>query len=146
MPFSQRELQMKRKRIVLIVDDEQSVLELFDEILKEEEYTVLTANNGQAGLSLVRTRKPDLVILDLKLCDMSGLKVLREIERIDEKIEVIMITGYGAMNTAKTAMRLGAYEYITKPFDIDYVKSIIKEALSCASGSPLQEVRGDSEI
>jgi DNA-binding NtrC family response regulator len=146
MPFPQKEVPMKRKRIVLIVDDEHSVLELFHEILSQEEYTVLTANNGQDGLSLVRRRKPDLVILDLKLCDMSGLKVLREIERIDEKIEVIMITGYGAMNTAKTAMRLGAYEYITKPFDIDYVKTVIKDALSCASDSTHQKVPGDSEI
>ncbi len=137
---------MKRKLTVLIIDDEELVLELFAKILKKEEHTALTANNGKDGLLLAERKRPDLVILDLKLRDISGIEVLRQIKRIDENIEVIMITGYGAIRTAKTAMRLGAYEYITKPFNVDYVRSIINDALSRACGSPLQEARGDSEI
>jgi len=131
---------MKRKRIILIIDDEESVLELFEEILDKREYTTLTASNGKDGLALVQSKRPDLVILDLKMRDMSGIKVLREIKKLNEDIEVIIITGYGAMRTAKTAMRLGAYDYITKPFDIDYVKAIVEDALSCPSGSARQDV------
>ncbi len=89
-----------------------------------------------------------MVILDLKLPDMSGIETLRRINRLSENTEVIMITGYGAMKTAKIAMKLGAYDYITKPFDISDIKALIKDALSPASDSLIQNVRegkGDSK-
>lgn len=124
---------MKRKPSILVVDDEKSVLELFHRILKKKEYTVLTANNGKEALELADKERPDLVILDLNLPGISGIEVLRRIKKIDENIEVIVITGYGTMETVKTAMRLGAYDYITKPFDINYVSSLIKEAFSLVS-------------
>ena len=119
---------MKRKLSILVVDDEESVVELFHRILKKKEYTVLTATNGKDALELADKERPDLVILDLNLPGISGIEVLRRIKKIDENIEVIVITGYGTKETVKTAMRLGAYDYITKPFDINYVSSLIKEA------------------
>ena len=121
---------MKRKPIILVVDDEESVLGVFQKILQKTEYTVLTANNGKAALEHVEMGRPNLVVLDLKLPDMSGIDVLRRVKRVNENIEVIMITGYGTIETAKKAMRLGAYEYITKPFDNDYVNTLIKNVLS----------------
>jgi len=121
---------MNRKPIILVVDDEKSVLELFHRVLKKEEYTILTANNGKEALESADKERPDLVILDLKLTGINGIEVLRRIKEIDENIEVIVITAYGTKETVKTAMRLGAYDYITKPFDINYVSSLIKEALS----------------
>lgn len=124
---------MKRKPSILVVDDEKSALELFHRILKKKEYTVLTANNGKEALELADKERPDLVILDLNLPGISGIEVLRRIKKVDENIEVIVITGYGTMKTVKTAMRLGAYDYITKPFDINYVSSLIKEAFSLVS-------------
>jgi len=137
---------MRRKPIVLVVDDEEEVLELFRRILKKEEYIVLTANNGKEALELVDSKRPDLTILDLKLADMNGIEILRRIKRIDENIEVIIITGYGTMKTARIAMRLGAYDYITKPFDINYIKALIKDVLSPDSDSLFQKVKGDKEI
>jgi DNA-binding NtrC family response regulator len=120
---------MKKKPIILVVDDEKIVLELFRRILKKKEYTVLTANNDKEALELVEKEKPDLVILDLQLPGISGIEVLRRIKKIDENIEVIVITGYGTKKTVKTAMKLGAYDYITKPLDINYLSSLIKKAL-----------------
>ena len=117
---------MKRKLNILVVDDEESVVELFLRILNKKEYTVLTANNGKEALELADKERPDLIILDLNLPGMGGIEVLRRIKKIDENIEVIVITGYGTMKTVKAAMRLGAYDYITKPFDINYVSSLIK--------------------
>ncbi len=139
---------MKRRQTILVVDDEPMVLDLFQRILSKERYTLLTASNGKQALELVRKKRPDLVILDLKLPDMSGIETLRRINRLSENTEVIIITGYGAMKTAKIAMKLGAYDYITKPFDISDIKALIKDALSPASDSLIQNVRegkGDSK-
>ncbi len=132
---------MKRKPIILVVDDEKIVLEVFRKILEKKEYTVLTVNNGKTALEQVEEKRPNLVILDLKMVGMNGIEVLRQIKRIDRNIEVIIITGYGAMKTARIAMRLGAYDYITKPIDINYIKALIKSALLPASDSLLQRVR-----
>lgn len=137
---------MKRKQTILVVDDEPMVLDLFEEILSKERYTLLTANNGKEALELVRKKTPDLVILDLKLPDVSGIETLRRINRLSENTEVIIITGYGSMETTRAAMRLGAYDYITKPFDIDYIRALIEDALSAAPGSLVQKARGDEEV
>ena len=134
---------MKRKPIILVVDDEKVMLEVFRKILEKKEYLVLTVNNGKAALEQVEEKRPNLVLLDLKMVGMNGIEVLRQIKRIDRNIEVIIITGYGAMKTARIAMRLGAYDYITKPIDINYIKALIKNALSPAPDSPLQRVRKD---
>ena len=132
---------MKRKPIILVVDDEKVVLEVFRKILEKKEYLVLTVNNGKAALEQVEEKRPNLVLLDLKMVGMNGIEVLRQIKRIDRNIEVIIITAYGAMKTARIAMRLGAYDYITKPIDINYSKALIKSALLPASDSLLQRVR-----
>ena len=132
---------MKKKPIILVVDDEKIVLELFQRILKKKEYTVLTANNDKEALELVEKEKPDLVILDLQLPGINGIEVLRRIKKIDENIEVIVITGYGTIKTVKTAMKLGAYDYITKPLDINYLSSLIKKALLPVS--PKRLTRGN---
>jgi DNA-binding NtrC family response regulator len=137
---------MKRKLVILVVDDEESILKFFQRVLKKEEYTVFTADNGKEALELVNRKRPDLVILDLKMPGMNGIEILRQIKRIDENIEVIMITGYGTMKTARIAMRLGAYDYITKPFDVNYIMALIKDVLSPASDGLSQDIRVGKEI
>ncbi len=137
---------MKKKHTILVVDDEEAVLRLFQRILKKKEYAVLMANKGKTALEQVERKRPNLVILDLKMPGMNGIEILRRIKRIDENIEVIIITGYGTMKTAKMAMRLGAYDYITKPFDTNYIRALIEDALSPVSDSLAQKVRGDEEI
>ncbi len=125
---------MKTKQTVLVVDDTPMILHVFKRILREERYAVLTANNGNEALELVRQKSVELVILDLKLPDMSGIEILRRIKRLRDNVEVIVITGYGTMKTVRAAMRLGAYDYITKPFDDNYIKALVENALSAASG------------
>jgi len=121
---------MKPEPIILIVDNEEESLELFRNILKEEDYTVLTAGNGKEALELVETERPNLIILNLNTSDRDEIKTLRRIKKIDENIEVLIITDYGTMKAARTAMELGAYDYVTKPFDNDYIRALIKNVFS----------------
>ena len=137
---------MRKKPTVLVVDDEKDVCELFERILKNEGYKILTANTGKEGLDLVDRKKPDLVVLDLRLPDMNGIEILRSIKKTNEKIQVIIMTGYGTMKTARTAMRLGAYDYVPKPFDIAYVRALIKDALSPGSDTLSQKEGGSKEV
>ncbi len=121
---------MNGKPIILIVDNEEESLEFFCKILQEEDYTVLTAGNSKEALELVETERPNLVILNLSTSDMNEIKILRRIKKIDENIEVLIITDYGTMKAARTAMELGAYDYVTKPFDNDYIRALIKNVFS----------------
>jgi len=129
---------MKQKPIILVIDNDEESLELFRRILKKGDYTVLTTDNGKGALGLVERERPNLVILDLRMPDMSGIEILCRIKRIDENIEVIVVTGYGTMKTTRIVMRLGAYDYVTKPLDINYVKDIVTDALSPVSENLLQ--------
>ncbi|ODS33540.1 MAG: response regulator [Candidatus Scalindua rubra] len=133
---------MRRKPIILVVDDEKIMHELFRKILKKEKYAVLTAGNGKKALKMAESKKLDLVILDMKMPDMNGIEILRRIKKIDENIEVIMLTGFGTMKTAKIAMGMGAYDYITKPFDNNDIMALIKDALSSTSDSFLSKCKG----
>ena len=119
---------MKKK--ILIVDDEKDTCEILAEILSDEGYETFSARSGRSALVKVEKEKPDLVLLDIKMPQMDGIEGLERIKKIDKGIAVIMITAYGALNTARGAMRLGAYDYITKPFDVNLIKGIVKEALS----------------
>ncbi len=129
---------MNGKPIILIVDNEEESLELLCKILKEEDYTVLTAANSKEALELVETERPNLVIMNLNTSDMNEIKILRRIKKIDENIEVLIITDYGTMKAARTAMELGAYDYVTKPFDNDYIMALIKNVFSPVPGELLQ--------
>ena len=121
---------MKEKQIILVIDDEMDITLLFRRMLEEEGYKILTANNGVDSLKILETEKPDLIFLDLKLPDMDGIKILHLIKKRDKNIEVIIITGYGALKTVRQAMALGAYDYITKPPDFDNILALVKETLS----------------
>lgn len=120
---------MKNKPQILVIDDEKDVCDLFRKALTPEGYSVSTALDGLSGLKIVKDKKPDIVLLDLKMPKMNGIEVLREIKKIDKNIVVIVITGYGTMDTARMAMTFGAFDYITKPVDLEYLKAIIKDGL-----------------
>ncbi len=113
---------------LLIVDDDPGVIESF-KVLLEENYHILTAASGNEALKQFKKRGVDLVLLDILLPDMDGLDVLKEIKKLDEAVEVIMVTAIKTVSTAIKAMKLGAYDYITKPFDIDEVAESIKKVL-----------------
>ena len=111
----------KRAKI-LVVDDEPAIVETLCEFLTSKEYEVISASNGNEALTKVRTEKPHLVLLDIRMPGADGLKVLREIKEIDPSVRVIMATGVGDMETTRRAMELGAYDYITKPFNLEYLE------------------------
>lgn len=115
---------------VLVIDDELDLLNSFKQILREEGYSVTTVQNGFKGIEANKDENPDLIILDLKMPEMGGIETLRNIRKTDKDVVVVILTGYGDAETVRTAADLNVYEYISKPFNNDVIKKVIKEALS----------------
>jgi DNA-binding NtrC family response regulator len=114
--------------IILVVDDDPGLRESFRLIL-EDEFEVLDVPDGQQALDIVRSCQVDLVLLDIRLPGMDGLEVLERIKGLDEQLDVILITAVKTVRTAVSAMKLGALDYLTKPFDEDEVLALIRRAL-----------------
>ena len=115
---------------ILIADDDPSVREFLETVLRKEGCRVLTASDGQQAVAAASRQKVDVVLLDLRMPGVSGLEALQRLLEVDERVVVIVLTGYGALDTAREAMRLGAYDYVTKPFDIDFLEEVIADSLS----------------
>jgi len=115
--------------VVLIVDDEKSLRRLLKEALTEETLEVYTAADGKEALQLVDELRPDLVLLDLILPDMNGIQVLKKIKKKYPEVLIIIMTAFGEIRSAVEAMRNQAYDYLTKPFDIEDLKLTIGRAL-----------------
>ena len=107
---------------VLIVDDEKNMLSSFKKILTQDGYQIFTANNAQEALSLAKSQTFDLALMDIRMPGITGLDAFSKLKEIDPKISVIMMTAYGTTETAIEAMRLGAYDYVIKPFDVHEIK------------------------
>ncbi len=120
---------MTEQAKILVVDDEKLICMSLRNRLAKEGYEVLTAASGEEGLEAVRDESPDLILLDIKLPQADGIEVLKEVKAIDPAISVIMITAYGNVETAVTAIKLGASDYINKPFNMDEVAVIVKNVL-----------------
>jgi len=114
---------------ILIIDDDDQLRISFEKLLAEEGYTVESAPSGESGLKIVRARVPDLVILDMRLPGMNGLETFHAIHTIEPKLPVIMMTAFGTTETAIEATKMGAFDYILKPFDIPDMLGNIKQAL-----------------
>jgi two-component system, NtrC family, response regulator PilR len=119
----------QRQPRILVVDDERSMRELLAIVLKREGYEVLLAENGKMAIGLLEKESVDLLISDIKMPDLSGVDVLREAKRIDPDILGIMITAFASTDTAVEAMRLGACDYLSKPFDVDLLKMKVREKI-----------------
>jgi nitrogen regulation protein NR(I) len=117
---------------LLLIDDETDVQYSFQRIFDSPEMELTTASSGEEGLKLIPRVKPDLVIMDIRMGGMNGLETLRKIREIDSKLLVILMTAYGTTQTAIEAMKLGAYDYLLKPFDIPKLKEIVTNALKAA--------------
>ena len=115
---------------ILVIDDEDIVRTSCSRTLSPEGYEVKLAKNGSEGLKMAREDKFDLVLTDLKMPDMDGIEVLRSIKEKWPKTEVIIVTGYQTVDTAVKAIKLGAYDYIEKPFTPDALISAVTAALS----------------
>ncbi|HEY8370461.1 MAG TPA: sigma-54 dependent transcriptional regulator [Thermodesulfobacteriota bacterium] len=114
---------------ILIVDDEASLLEFLEIMLAKEGYAVVTARTGAEALARIGQETFDLVITDVQMPEVSGLELLRRVKEVSPDTAVIMITAFASAETAVEAMKEGAYDYITKPFKVDEIKLVIKNAL-----------------
>ena len=121
------------KPVILVVDDEETIRFCLREALESEGYEIYTEEDGEKSLSLVKKVIPDLVILDLKMPGMNGLDLLREIKLHDPNILVILLTGHGSVDTAVSAMKAGAFDYLEKPFKMEHIKVVVDKALSTQS-------------
>src|ERR1700686_3521797 len=109
---------------VLVIDDEMGPRESLRMLLKPD-YNVHTADCVEAGVKLLKEKQPDTIVMDIRMPGMTGIEGLRKIREIDQNLSVIMLTGFGALETAKEALRLGANDYISKPFDAREMREVI---------------------
>lgn len=120
---------MTEKKKILIVDDDPDVLRVI-RLLLGEDYRVLEASNAERALELFEKRKPDMVLLDMELSDARENEVLAAILESDPKAVVVMLTGNQSLGTAREAMRLGARDYVAKPFSPDHLKDVVSQHLA----------------
>ena len=113
---------------VLIVDDERGVRESIKMLLKSS-YEVDLATSGTEAISKLVEFKPDVVLLDLRMPDMNGIEVLQNIKNLDKDVEVILVTAYATVDTARKALRLGAFDYLTKPFNPHELETIVSRGI-----------------
>src|SRR5688500_60315 len=118
------------RAVILIVDDDAAMCDFLREELERESFTVEVANGGRAGVARVKQGGVDLVVSDVKMPDLDGLDLLREIRAVEPSPYVITITAFGSIDTAIRAVKLGAYDYVTKPFELDQLLLTIDKALS----------------
>ena len=114
---------------ILVVDDEKVALNNLMYILKKEGYEVTGTQSGPRALSLLEEEEFDLILTDLKMEKVDGMQILNRSRELHPGTEVIMITGYATLDSAISAMKAGAYHYISKPFKLDEVRKVVKEAL-----------------
>ncbi len=117
------------KNKILVIDDEKSMLEFLSIMLTKDGFSVAVSDKGQEGINMFKKTRFDLVITDIKMPKVSGIDVLKAIRSYDTSAVVLMITAYASVDTAIEAMKLGAFDYITKPFEIEKIRVIIRKAL-----------------
>jgi DNA-binding NtrC family response regulator len=113
---------------VLVVDDDSAVRDVLQEALTQEEYSVSTAEDGAAAIQAVKDSVVHIVITDFQLPDIDGLEIIDRLAKLDAKIIPIMMTGFGTIETAVRAMKSGAFDFITKPFDLEAVAVVVRKA------------------
>jgi len=118
-----------RNTRILVVDDEHLIRWSLEQSLKKQGYDVITAASGEEAIRQVQEDAPALMLLDIQLPGMDGLQVLEKVKELDDEIIVVMVTALGVLETAVKAMRLGAHDYINKPFNLDELSIIVKKAL-----------------
>jgi signal transduction histidine kinase/DNA-binding response OmpR family regulator len=136
---------------VLIVDDEPSVAEVFHEFLAAQGYALSLAASGEEAVRMLPDLKPDMILTDLNLPGLSGLEVMRAAKTVDPEVCVVVVTGYASASTAIDALRQGAYDYVTKPFDLDDVFQIVERGianrrLKMLNRRLIEELRQKNEI
>src|SRR6478672_3107173 len=118
---------------ILIVDDELGMRQFLTHLLQREGHDVRVAANGREALAPLRERTADLILSDVRMPDMSGIELLRSVREFLPDVEVIMMTAFANVDTAREAFLLGAYDFVQKPFDNDLLKETVARALEKVS-------------
>ncbi len=114
---------------ILIVDDEIAIVDVLKTFLEDKDHKVFVAYDGVEAIEVTKRERPHLILLDIYLPKMDGLEVLKAVKEMDESIGVIMITAFKETEVAKRALELGAFDYINKPFDFDYLERSLNTKL-----------------
>ncbi len=130
---------------LLVIDDEISILRAFERAFADESTLVLTAKTGLESERIFRESKPDVVVIDLSLPDMSGLDCFKRLREIDPRVPFIFITGHGTVETAIEATKLGAYDYLFKPLELDEMRGLLDKAFSLSRMVRVQPRLADEE-
>ena len=134
------------KKKALVIDDEQIVLESVSALLTEEGFEVDVSLHGRQGLDWAIERNYDVVLTDIRMPDIGGMKVLRDVKRINPTLPVIMITGYASVESAVQAMKLGAAEYIEKPFEPEQLLDAVSRAIGISKEAEEQGLIHREEV
>ena len=127
------------KKKTLVIDDEQIVLDSVSQILTDENYKVDISLSGREGLNQALQRDYDIVLTDIRMPDIGGMRVLRDIKRAKPSLPVIIITGYATVQSAIQSMKLGAADYLEKPFEPEHLLKAVASALDIAATKPHEE-------
>src|ERR1700756_246231 len=138
---------LPERKQVLIVDDEPNLRKILSAQLSRDGYEVMTADDGEQGLAMLKDHHIDLVITDLKMPKVDGMTLLRKALEDDPELPVVLITAHGTIDTAVEALKSGAFDFVTKPFDKDEVRQIVAKALKTrelrgADATPTPAARG----
>jgi two-component system response regulator HydG len=117
------------KERILVVDDEQSHRIMLKAVLTKEGYDISEADDGISAVKAVESESFDLILMDIRMTDMDGIEAMGQIKKMSPSIPIIMMTAYASIKTAVEALKSGAYDYLTKPLDIDELKILVKKAL-----------------
>src|SRR6267378_3282425 len=139
-------MMLPEKKQILVVDDESNLRRVLTAQLSRDGYEVHTAPDGEAGLQILREHHIDLVITDLRMPKMDGLELLRQALRTDPELPVVILTAHGTVDNAVEALKTGAFDYITKPFDQVEVRTIVAKALRTRDLSAAEASRPFHEI
>ena len=134
------------KKKALVIDDEQIVLDSVSALLTDEGFEVDVSLDGRQGLDWAIERNYDIVLTDIRMPDIGGMKVLRDVKRINPTLPVIMITGYASIESAVQAMKLGAAEYIEKPFEPEQLLDAVSRALGISKEAEEQGLIHREEV
>ena len=138
---------MGKKIRVLMVDDEEQFRSTTSKILTRRGYETTVAESGEAAIQILKKSSQDVIVLDVKMPGMDGHDALREIKKIDPKVQVIMLTGHGTMDSARKSLKDEAFDYLNKPCDMDLLASKIDDAVNAlAKGKREEKKAGDIMI
>src|SRR5436190_3987079 len=119
---------------IIIIDDEAGILEIMGQVCRKMGHQVSLHQTGKSGMDAMETEKPELLIVDLRIGDMNGMQIIQDCRVRFPHTEVVMVTGYASVETAVEAMKLGAFDYLTKPFDLDDLRRTVNRAMQKTGG------------